>query len=51
MEEALRNLERAAKAGKDEPLVAVGVAAVHALLLLSDAVRHGLRDIVYELRD
>lgn len=49
-EEALRRL--AALAGReDEPLVQVAVAAVHALLHLSDTVKHGLRDLVYELRD
>ncbi|MGB1586378.1 MAG: hypothetical protein ACPHID_04970 [Thermoplasmatota archaeon] len=47
--EAIRHLEAAAD-GDGGAMVEVGIAAVYALLHLSDAVRHGLRDIIYELR-
>lgn len=41
-----------AKVGKDHAvMVHVGAAGVHAVLAVADAIRHGLRDIVYELRD
>ena len=29
----------------------VGIAGVHAILHLADTIRHGIRDVVYELRD
>lgn len=47
--EALRRLESV----KDstDPAVQVAVAAVYALLDVADAVKHGLRDVIYELRD
>ncbi len=28
----------------------VGIAGVHAMLEVADAIKHGLRDIIYELR-
>jgi hypothetical protein len=48
--EAVKHLEAAGKAADGQPLVLVGIAAVFAMLHLADAVRHGLRDIIYELR-
>lgn len=46
--EALKHLEAAATEGGAS--AQVGIAAVYALLHLADSVRHGLRDIIYELR-
>ena len=46
--EAIKHLEAASKEGGAS--TQVGIAAVYALLHLADAVRHGLRDIIYELR-
>lgn len=34
-----------------DPWVHIGIAAVHALLHISNTIRHGLRDIVYEISD
>lgn len=48
-DEALRHLQRV-EAGDEDALVEAATAAVHALLHLSESVRHGLRDLVYELR-
>ncbi len=48
--EAIRHLEAATESGEGQPVVQVGVAAVYALLHLADSVRHGLRDVIYELR-
>ena len=47
--EALRHLEEARES--DDPRVRVAVAAVYALLDVADAIKHGLRDVIYELRD
>ncbi len=47
-DEAQRHLDAAGEAG--DAWVHVGIAAVHALMDLSDSVQHGLRDIIYELR-
>ena len=47
--EAIKHLE-AASDGDGGAMVDVGIAAVYAVLHLADAVRHGLRDIIYELR-
>lgn len=47
--EAIKHLE-AASEGDGGAVVEVGIAAVYALLHLADAVRHGLRDVIYELR-
>ncbi len=46
--EALRCLEEAQQTS--DPLQ-VGIAAVFALLEVADSIKHGLRDIIYELRD
>jgi len=48
--EAVKHLEAAAGQADGQPMVVVGIAAVYAVLHLADAVRHGLRDIIYELR-
>ena len=47
---ALAYLEKASMRADEEPLVALGAAGVHALLHMADEVKHGLRDILYELR-
>lgn len=47
--EAMKHLE-AASEGEGGAMVEVGIAAVYAVLHLADSVRHGLRDIIYELR-
>ncbi len=47
--EALRHL--AAVSDNAEPAIRVAAAAVYALLEVADAVKHGLRDVIYELRD
>ena len=46
--EAIKHLKEA-DASKDAS-IQVGIAAVYALLHVADSVRHGLRDIIYELR-
>lgn len=49
---ATRHLDKALETAEEfDPWIHVGAAAVHALLHLSDTVRHGLRDIMYELAD
>lgn len=35
----------------DQPWIHVASAGIYALLHVSDTIRHGLRDVVYELRD
>jgi hypothetical protein len=37
-------------AGRDEVAAQAAAAVVHALLHLASEVRHGLRDLVYEMR-
>jgi hypothetical protein len=53
VEAATTHLEQALdKVAKERAaLVHLGAAGVHAVLAVADVIRHGLRDIVYELRD
>ncbi len=46
--EALRCLEEAQQTS--DP-IQIGAAAVYALLEIADVIKHGLRDVIYELRD
>jgi hypothetical protein len=48
--EAIKHLESASAAADGSAALEVGIATVFALLHLADSVRHGLRDIIYELR-
>lgn len=50
-ERASEHLDQALAEDVDGPWLHVAAAGIHALLHLASEVRHGLRDIVYELRD
>ena len=50
-EAATGHLEKAAEGDDVSPLLHLGIAGVHAVLAVADAIKHGLRDIIYELRD
>lgn len=50
-EKATELAEQALEKGASLPAVLLGAAGVHAALAIADAIRHGLRDIIYELRD
>lgn len=46
-----RAIEHLEAAGKDaEAWTHIGIAGVYAVLHVADAIQHGLRDIIYELR-
>ena len=49
--EAADHLEKAAEGDHVSPAIHLGIAGVHAALAVADAIKHGLRDIIYELRD
>lgn len=49
---ATTHLEKAIEVAEEfDPWIHIGAAAVHAVLHLADTIRHGLRDIVYEISD
>jgi hypothetical protein len=50
-EKATEHLEKAAEGSDISPALHLGIAGVHAVLAMADAIKHGLRDIIYELRD
>ena len=50
-EQARTHLEKALDAEGGGPWIHLGAAGVFAVLHLADTIRHGLRDIMYEMRD
>jgi phosphatidylethanolamine-binding protein (PEBP) family uncharacterized protein len=49
--QATEHLEKALAEGAEGPWLHVAAAGIHAVMYVADTIRHGLRDIVYELRD
>ncbi len=50
-DKATQHLESALDPEGDNGWMHVAAAGVHAALHIADAIRHGLRDVVYEMRD
>lgn len=50
-QKATQHLEQAAEAEDLSPALHLGIAGIHSVLAVADAIKHGLRDIIYELRD
>lgn len=49
--EATEHLQKAAEGDDVSPTLHLGIAGIHAALAIADAIKHGLRDVIYELRD
>lgn len=50
-DKASEHLQRALDPEEEGDWLHVAAAGVHAILHVADSIRHGLRDVVYEMRD